>query len=69
MTDSVDRERVQGSGVLFFPSADPEPLVPGYQRQLGVDPVPKDDGHPEWQAHPEGNPVEVWGPAQPGEWA
>jgi hypothetical protein len=67
MADSVDRERVQGSGGLLFRSADPEALVPGYKRRLGIDPVPTDEDHPAWQHDLEGNPVELWGPMQPGE--
>jgi glyoxylase I family protein len=49
MNNPADRERVQGIGGFFFRSADPDSLARWYQRQLGIDPVPKDYNQPAWQ--------------------
>jgi glyoxylase I family protein len=42
-------ERVLGIGGLFFRSHDPKKLAQWYQLHLGIDPVPTDYGHQEWQ--------------------
>ena len=42
------KERVLGTGGLFFRSPDPKALADWYQLHLGIDPTPTDYNQPVW---------------------